>query len=53
MESPESGEKDPQELQERHIYYTASNTKQMVFDQLPTLPLHFKLFWNIQNWQLN
>ncbi len=40
MESPESGAQDPQE---RRIYYPVSDTKQMVFDQLPTLPLHFKL----------
>jgi len=43
MESSESGVKDPQDLQERRIYYAVSNTKQMVFDQLTTLPLHFKL----------
>ncbi len=40
MESPESGIQDPQE---RRIYYPVSDTKQMVFDQIPTLPLHFKL----------
>ncbi len=40
MESSESETKDPQE---RRIYYAVSNTKQMVFDQLTTLPLHFKL----------
>ena len=40
MESSESGAKDPQE---RRIYYAVSNTKQMVFDQLTALPLHFKL----------
>ena len=40
MESSESGVKDPQE---KRIYYAVSDTKQMVFDQLTTLPLHFKL----------
>ena len=40
MELSESETKD---TQERCIYYAVSNTKQMVFDQLTTLPLHFKL----------
>ncbi len=43
MESSENGTKDPQDLQERRIYYPVSNTKQMVFNQLTTLPLQFKL----------
>ncbi len=43
MELLESGTKDPQDSQERRIYYAVSDTKQMVFDQLTTLPLHFKL----------
>jgi Cdc6-like AAA superfamily ATPase len=43
MEPSESGAQDLQDSQERRFYYPVSNTKQMVFDQLPTLPLHFKL----------
>jgi Cdc6-like AAA superfamily ATPase len=43
MESAESGAKNPEELQEKRFYYPVSDTKQMVFDQLTTLPLHFKL----------
>lgn len=43
MASSESGAQKPQDPQERRIYYPVSNTKQMIFDQLTTLPLHFKL----------
>ncbi len=43
MELLESRAKYPQDSQERRIYYAVSDTKQMVFDQLTTLPLHFKL----------
>jgi hypothetical protein len=42
MESSENGTKDPQDSQERRIYYPVSNTKQMIFNQLTTLPLQFK-----------
>ncbi len=40
MESSESGAKD---TQEKRIYYPVSDTKQLIFDQLTTLPLQFKL----------
>ncbi len=43
MESSESGAKDPKDLQERCIYYPVSSTKQMIFNQIKTLPLQFKL----------
>ncbi len=43
MESSESGANNPQEPQERRICYPVSSTKQMIFDQIKTLPLQFKL----------